>query len=84
MCKAFLYRCEIVFIMEDKNREMAQNFRLLPYVSNTIPGNRNIVCNEESKNVVFEFIYNELTRRANNKEAEYVEFVIFFMIYMDL
>ncbi|CDA41922.1 putative uncharacterized protein [Lachnospira eligens CAG:72] len=69
---------KLFFIMEDKNREMAQNFRLLPYVSNTIPGNRNIVCNEESKNVVFEFIYNELTRRANNKEAEYVEFVIFF------
>lgn len=70
MCKAFLYRCEIVFIMEDKNREMAQNFRLLPYVSNTIPGNRNIVCNEESKNVVLSlFIMNlqegQIIKRQN-------------------
>jgi S-DNA-T family DNA segregation ATPase FtsK/SpoIIIE len=76
--RQFYSDVKLFFIMESKNEDVVKDFRLLPYVTNTISGNRNIVCDEESKKIVFEFIYNELTRRANNKEAEYVEYVIFF------
>lgn len=76
--RQFYTDVKLFFIMEEKNKNIASDFRLLPYVTNTIPGCRNIVCDEESKKNVFEFIYNELTRREHNRKAEYVNYVIFF------
>lgn len=76
--RQFYTDVKLFFIMESKNSDIANDFRLLPYATNTISSCRNIVCDEESKNIVFEFIYNELTRRTHNKEEKYVDYVIFF------
>lgn len=48
------------------NDEQANNFtwlRLLPHIQNEVLGVRNIVCDEESKNLLFEYLYKELSRR---------------------
>lgn len=42
--------------------------RLLPHLYNEATGTRSIVCDEESKNILFEYLYKELARR----EAEQV------------
>lgn len=76
--RQFYTDVKLFFIMEEGNKALAHNFRLLPYVNNTIPNGRNIVCDEESKNVVFEYIYNELSRRETVEKADYPHFVIFF------
>ncbi|MCR5144635.1 MAG: type VII secretion protein EssC [Lachnospiraceae bacterium] len=76
--RQFYTDVKLFFIMDSSNKMVASDFRLLPNVTNTIESIKNIVCDEESKNAVFEFIYNELTRRINNKEQEYINYVLFF------
>ncbi len=76
--RQFYSDVKMFFIMDKKHADIVKNFRLLPYVTNTIFAARNIVCDEESKNIVFEFLYNELTRRENEKDGEFINYVIYF------
>lgn len=41
--------------------------RLLPHLNNERIGIRNIICDEESKNTLFEYLYKELSMREANK-----------------
>ncbi len=62
---------KMIFVAEDKQKEQVQCFRFLPYVYNDIIGVRNIVCDDESKNLIFEYLYKELTIREQNKNYGY-------------
>lgn len=57
----------MVFVAEKEHKDQIQGFRLLPHVYNEVIGVRNIVCDGESKNIIFEFLYKELTIREQNK-----------------
>lgn len=52
--------------------------RWLPHVKNDALGARSIVCDEESKNAMFEFLYVELSAREQQKRSwpRYVVFVL--------
>lgn len=50
--------------------------RFLPHLDNPRLGMRNIICDEESKNYIFEYLYKELSFRASN-EGNYSRLVIF-------
>lgn len=76
--RQFYTDVKIFFIMSEENRKITEKFRLLPYANNTIPNSRNIACDEESKKNVFEFLYNELTRRETDKKEENPHYVVFF------
>lgn len=76
--RQFYSDVKLFFVMDSKHENIAKMFRLLPYVNNTIPNNRNIVCDEDSKKIVFEFLYNELSKRKLDTEQNYVHYVIFF------
>ena len=65
------------FIATEKNKEKVYWLRHLPQVNNNKVGIRNIVCNNESKNLIFEYIYKELTfREQSGYEGEHL--VLFF------
>lgn len=53
---------KMFFVVEEVHKEQIQWLRFLPYVNNNEEGNipRNIVCDEESKKTVFEYLYKEL------------------------
>lgn len=68
---------KLFFIVAEEHASLLQNFRFLPHVDETIGNTRNIVCDEESKKVVFEYLYNILTGREQGKE--YVENYIVFL-----
>ena len=76
--RQFYTDVKLFFIVDSQNQAIANEFRMLPYVNKELPNNRNIACDEESKKLVFEFIYNELTRRLGNQDKRYVHYVIFF------
>lgn len=58
---------KMVFVAEKEHKEQIQWLRLLPHVYNDAIGVRNIVCDDDSKNIIFEYLYKEMTIREQNK-----------------
>lgn len=68
---------KMVFVAERFHKEHVQWLRFLPHVYNDTVGGRNIVCDDESKNLIFEYLYKELTIREQNKTYD-SNIVVFF------
>lgn len=71
---------KMFYIVEESNKSILQDVMLLPYVDNEQLNCKNIVCDEESKKAVFEFLFNELSRRESLDKKENIKehFVVFF------
>lgn len=67
---------KIFFVIEEEYSKNIEWIRLLPHLQNDDLGIRNIVCNEESRNILFEYLYKELSRRENS-EAVNPRIVVF-------
>lgn len=67
---------KLFFIAEEWNKDIVEWLRFLPHVNDETIGIRNIVCNDDSKNLIFEFLYKELTNRLETKEFK-EHYVIF-------
>lgn len=61
---------KLFFVAEKTNKEKIHWLRMLPHVYNDAIGIRNIVCDDESKNVLFEYLYKELTIREQNQKYD--------------
>jgi len=68
---------KMVFVTEAENKEEIRWLRFLPHVYNDEIGVPNIVCDDESKNLIFEYLYKELTIREQNKK--YDEDIVVFL-----
>lgn len=66
----------LIFVAEQSNKYKVNWLRLLPYVYNEEIGVPNIVCDDESRNIIFEYLYKELTRREQS-ETENKHLVVF-------
>lgn len=73
----FFSDVKLFFVVNHGNREKVQWLRLLPHVYNEVLGIRNIISDDESKNLIFEYLYKELTIREQNKSYD-KNFIIFF------
>lgn len=67
----------MVFVAEPENENKIYWLRMLPYVVSEDNKLRTIVTDNESKNIVFEYLYKELTERKNAKHHD-SNIVIFF------
>ena len=61
---------KMIFVASEENKERIHALRMLPFVRNNALEVPNIVCDEESKTQIFEYLYKELTRREAEKEHE--------------
>lgn len=61
---------KMVFVANKENKQHIYWLRMLPEVYNDDLGIRNIACNDESKNILFEYLYKELTTREQNKHYD--------------
>lgn len=77
VARQFYGDTKLFFIASEKHAPLFDDFRMLPHVNDTIVNMRNIVSDEESKKVVFEYLYNILTARETNKTYE-ENYVVFF------
>ena len=68
----------LAYIFGEDDMDRASWIRWLPYISNDTLGMRNIVCDSESRNTLFEYLYVELMAREQQK-SEYPYFVVFVM-----
>lgn len=68
---------KVFLVVNDEQVSQIEWIRLLPHIQNDDLGIRNIVCDEESKNILFEYLYKELSRReeANSSSPKVIVFV---------
>lgn len=66
----------LFFISEEENKEKLSWLRFLPHVYDETSGIRNIVCDDESKTRIFDYLYKELSQR--NKENSEPHLIVFF------
>lgn len=68
---------KMVFIAEENHKDQIYWLRMLPHVYNEQIKSRMMVCNDESRNYIFEYLYKELSSREQRKTfSEYI--VVFF------
>lgn len=67
---------KLFIVIDEKNAHLVQWARMLPHLKNDILNSRNIICDNDSKNLMFEYLYKELSRRESFKETS-PHFVIF-------
>lgn len=67
---------QLFFIATEEHSNKVKWLRFLPHVSNETTNFRNIVCDDESKNIVFDFLYKELSQREQGKKGKHI--VVFF------
>lgn len=62
---------KLFFVTEHNNADKINWLRMLPHLYNDDLGIRNIVSNDESKNIIFEYLYKLLTIREEQKAFDY-------------
>lgn len=72
---------KVFFICEKENEHLIHWARNLPHVSNEELGRRNVVCDEESRNVLFEYLYKTLSdREAAKRDAIMIPHFVIFVV----
>ncbi len=61
---------KLFFITDENNIGKMSWIRFLPHVFNDMLGMRNIICDEKSKNILFEYLYKEMSNREETKRNE--------------
>ena len=68
---------KIFLVVEPQHVNRIEGMRFLPNLENPATGTRNIVCDDDSKNLVFEYLYKELAWREQYKTYQ-TNIVVFF------
>ena len=63
-------------ISKEENKQKINWLRFIPNFYNDVIGTRNIVCDDDSKNRIFDFLYKELTQREQGIKGN--DIVVFF------
>lgn len=68
---------KMFFVLDEQDKDDFMWVRMLPHIKNDSVNMRNIVCDSDSRNVLFEFLYKELSFREVEKKSfpNYVVFV---------
>ena len=65
--RQFFSDVQMYFVAEKQHADIVSNFRMLPHVQNNVLGVHNIVCDEISRAVIFEYLYKEMSVREASK-----------------
>ena len=67
---------QFVYSIGEEDTARFSWLRMLPHVQNDLLGRRNIICDDESRNIVLEYLYKEiLARGKDNRKPHIVVFV---------
>ena len=79
--RQFYSDVKMIFVANEENTDKIFWLRFLPHVYLDDIGVRGIVCNDESKNVLFEYLYKEMTFREQSKKFDQRIMVFFYDEY---
>ncbi len=68
VARHFYTDVNMFLIVDEKNAGIVNKFRFLPYIQNEDINSRNIVCDDDSKKIIFEYLYNEFSKREEKQE----------------
>jgi S-DNA-T family DNA segregation ATPase FtsK/SpoIIIE len=81
--RQFYSDVSLIFVCEEKNKEKINWLRFLPHVRNDNTNGRNIVCDDESKTRLFDYLYKELSQREelckNNNDMTFSNHIVMFL-----
>lgn len=63
VARQFYDEVNLYFIATPEHKKIAEEIRFLPHLQNDAINARNIVCDEDSKKQIFEYLYTELSNR---------------------
>lgn len=67
---------QLVYSISEEDTGRFAWLRMLPHVQNDVLGRRNIICDDESRNIILEYLYKEiLARGQDNRKPHIVVFV---------
>lgn len=69
----------LFYIISEKDKEQFKWLRFLPHIKNQYSDIRNLVADLESKNILFEYLYKELSRREGLKDKSSLNDIIVFV-----
>ncbi len=69
---------QLFFVAAKENAPKISWLRFLPHVYNEATSYRNIAVDDESKSRTFDYLYNELTQRSQNSQADKAPHIIVF------
>lgn len=72
---------KMVFVSDKEHKEDIYWLRMLPHVYSEEASGRTLVWDDESKNLVFEYLYKELTEREQSKSFDHHIVVFFYKEY---
>lgn len=80
--RQFFADVKLFMVVDESHASYIDIFRFSPFLANKEIGTRNIICDEESKKVIFEYLYNCLSEREkqgnDNKKLEREHLILFF------
>lgn len=80
--RQYFNHVKIFYILEDTYQDDFKWLRYLPHIQNEQLNARNIACDSDSKNILFEYLYKELNRRSSEKNPGGTNMVVF--VYNDI
>lgn len=67
---------QLVYSISEEDTGRFVWLRMLPHVQNDVLGRRNIICDDESRNIILEYLYKEiLARGQDNRKPHIIVFV---------
>lgn len=60
---------KLFIICEGNHKSKIEWLRFLPHLTNSVTGIKNIAVDDDSRNIVFDYLYKELTNRSNEKNS---------------
>ena len=75
--RQFYSDVKMIFVANEVNKDKIYWLRFLPHTYLENIGIRGIVCNDESKNILFEYLYKEISLREQTKKFDH-RIVVFF------
>ncbi|MBM6694902.1 type VII secretion protein EssC [Pseudoflavonifractor capillosus] len=79
--RQYFSNVNLVLVANCEHKEEIRWLRFLPHLYNEDLGIRNLVCDDESRNIVFEYLYKELSIREQNKQYDRNIVVLFYNEY---
>ncbi|MBD7912319.1 MULTISPECIES: type VII secretion protein EssC [Clostridium] len=78
--RQFYKDVKLFYMIREDEKARFSWLRWLRHVENDDLGIRNIICDDESKNLLFEYLYIELGKRREDKKKEFKENFIIFVL----
>lgn len=77
--RQYFHDVELFLFVKKEEIQKYQWTKWYKHLKNNVTGCRNIVCDDESKTNVFEYLYAEFSKRENSKSKEFLPHIIVFV-----